>query len=278
MVTETSEAPASINHLKVAARTHEDAVKSVRRAKQRNDDDISIAVLEKTKDKLGRVLEGHLQNHPIWDSFLEPLKGVRGPQMAMVVAEIGSPWRFPGQPCSIRTKDTPNGHLSDPRYPIGSQCPREEWVDKDTEDGKTESELVRCVGVMETPRPHTGVRALMRYCNIAPDEKTKRVPRKQKNVKSLWNHRIKGSVIGPQGDDMGIAAQIIRHRVEPYRTIYDEAKARVREERPDEPDYKTETVAKYIALRALMGDLLIAMKRCMPLEDALPGVYIPSPR
>ena len=51
--------------------------------------------------------------------------------------------------------------------------------------------------------------------------------RKRKGKKADWVTEAPGILLGPQG----IADQIIRHRVEPYRSRYDHEKERIADER-----------------------------------------------
>lgn len=68
--------------------------------------------------------------------------------------------------------------------------------------------------------------------------------------------------------DVGLTDQIVRNRRNPYRKVYDEAKAKVEQEQPELPPYKRNNKAKVKAVQAFVDDLLIEWKRLV-VEEAL---------
>jgi hypothetical protein len=99
----------------------------------------------------------------------------------------------------------------------------------------------------------------------------------RKGFQSDWDPISRTALLMP---DVGIIAQIIKQRTPKYRDIYDAKKASVKAERPFFDTFaeakasgipnavfpgKVDTIAKYVAGKAFVGDLLIAWKELAPL-------------
>lgn len=84
----------------------------------------SVQDLVRVEERFARALRKALESHPLWP-WLEPLKGLAGPLTARVLACIQDPRRFPGQRCSEGHYLAPNGELGQP-CPVnvsGERCP-----------------------------------------------------------------------------------------------------------------------------------------------------------
>lgn len=249
-----------------------------------------VAGIEALEKQASRELGKALRNHPLWP-WLKPLKGVAGPRTARLIALIGDPRRFPGQPCT-------EGHYLPPSFPVGSPCPitksphadsalesetrdgvgepfdgtdalvesdrRNGSVDSspDSDDFSAESDALRarCPGIMLPPRTTTGTRSLWHYLGLhAVDGKA---PRFVAGRQADWNAKGKTLILGPEG----IADQIVRHRTSKYREIYDEVKAR-KLGLVDRP-IDAERIARKVAAKAFVADLLAEWKRIIEAEGA----------
>lgn len=255
--------------LSAYAKAFEGAQK-MRKASQSRKDYVAaewfFTIEKRCKNRLGH----ELRTYELWP-FLEPLKGLAGPLTARAIGEIGDPLRFPGQKCSM-------GHTLAPFYQPGTQClvtaiegePESEEangggdefsgteVAREFDDGpgvgdphttdetehESETKVVRCVGVMLSPRFGSGVRSLWHYAGLHVVRG--RLPRHIHEVQSSWKPALRVIALGPKG----LADQIIMHRCEPYRSKYDEAKERGK-------NHKT---SRIIAVKAFYGDLLIEWK------------------
>ncbi len=197
----------------------------------------------------GRRAQRALKKHELWP-FLEPLRGLRGPSVCLVIGMIRDPRRFPGQLCE-------KGHyLPAGLFPVGAPCPvlvtrngktaEGEEIEAerayDTEDGpfssangngdggETTEEAIAndlaggCGAPILEPRPYTGVRSLYHY--FALDVVNGKARRKVRGEQATFNPRGKALFLAPDG---GIAAQIVRHNCEPYVTVYREGKVRLLE-------------------------------------------------
>lgn len=198
--------------------------------------------------------------------------------MAKLLSGIRHPLRFPGQPCV-------HGHLLPTIFPVGTPCPL------------TDYEGVPCSAPLGPPRPGTGVRSLWHFLGLhcGPDGKA---PYRRRGVQADWNGDLRASLLMR---DFGIAAQIVRHKVEPYQTIYRTQKARLTQERggvalvgvsenfpgtsqqgrrarkvrgridglreiedvsgPAPRPFQLDDLARKIAVKAFVGDLLVEWKR-----------------
>ncbi len=255
--------------LSAYAKAFEDA-QQVRKASTLRGDLVAADMFFTVEQRLSRRLGKELKTHTLWP-FLEPLTGLAGPLTARAIAVIGDPRRFPGQQCSI-------GHTLPPMYEPGDQCPvtaTEKLTEIDGSAGggddlptadapteiearnggfsdtaaetATESETLvgRCVGVMRPPRPHSGVRSLWHYAGL--HVVNGQLPKRRKGTQIDWNPTLRTLALQPHG----IADQIIVHRTEPYRGLYDQARTRD----------KYHNVARTIIAKAFLGDLLVEWKR-----------------
>lgn len=217
-------------------------------------------------NRWSREVKKALKHHPLW-SFLSDLPGLAGPTTAYLIGQIRDPWRFPGQRCD-------EGHYLRPIFEVGEPCPIEVGLD-------SQSGADRCGAPCLRPRPGTGVRSLWHYCGLFPGAN------KQKNQSCSWDPELKGLCLAP---DFGLAAQIVRQKPEPYRTTYDDEKARLTRERgyrsdgervepvesPHESDasggdlpplIRLDRIARTIAVKQFVGDLLMAWKTVQNPED-----------
>lgn len=114
---------------------------------------------------------------------------------------------------------------------------------------------VVCVGRMLPPRTTTGVGSLWHYLGLHVVEG--KLPMRRKGRQADWHITGRSLVLG----DKGIAAQIVMQRTPKYRDIYDSAKERLKERSPEWPPIRVEKVARTIAAKAFIGDLLVEWKR-----------------
>jgi hypothetical protein len=71
--------------------------------------------LRPVEDAAGRRLTKALRQHPVWP-WLSQYPGLGGVHVAMLISIIGDPRRFPGQKCS-------EGHTMPPDFEVGDPCP-----------------------------------------------------------------------------------------------------------------------------------------------------------
>lgn len=234
-------------------------------------DDAVVASFERAETHLHRELTKTLRAHVLWP-WLEQFPGLGGAHTALVIGRIGDPRRFPGQRCS-------EGHYLPPIYAVASPCPvadrRSESENPTGEDHGLGADVVAdgsevlrgCVGVMDHPRPGTGVRSLWHWSGLHVADG--QLPKRRKGVKCSWEPRVRTSVLMKYG----IAYQIVNHRPQPYRDIYDAAKQRLTEERRFDhssendttagsalPPFRIDKTARIIAAKAFLGDLLTEWK------------------
>lgn len=218
-----------------------------------------VAGFEELEGQVQRDLARALRQHPLWP-WLAHYPGLGGGHTALVIACIGDPRRFPGQQCT-------QGHYHPAGLPVGSRC---SYVAASPDEDVVVlgNGAAQCPGTMLEPRTTTGVRAVWHYCGLMPGA------RKRKGVVNTWNTLAKTSCLQPGG----IAEQIVRHRVPKYRTMYDDAKTRLAERGQDPaqaaslcsdeiglhvevlPAWKVDQTARKIAVKAFVGDLLVAWK------------------
>lgn len=297
---------AATAHLNILGASFEDIQQSRLRASNRGDE-FSMESLLKLEKQLSYQLDKALKTHALWP-WLSQYKGLHGPRTARLIAAIGDPRRFPGQPCS-------EGHKLPPGFPVGSSCPitdfraenahesdvasgadgeadsdlanagstgfaepfRAGWCseieatdgadsspDTDETNGESEPARVRCPGIMLPPRTTTGTRSLWHYLGLHTVEG--RLPKLRKGVQGDWNTKARTLILGPDG----LRDQIVRQRTPKYRTIYDEAKAR-KLTLVDRP-IQAEMIARTIAVKAFLGDLLAEWKRVVGEAEDHPEV------
>jgi len=192
----------------------------------------------------GRRAQRALKQHELWP-FLEPLRGLRGPSVCLIIGMIRDPRRFPGQLCE-------KGHyLPAGLFATGAPCPVLIMAEEEDADRELESETSHspsfsgngngngggagtadrdecdmngccCAAPILPPRPYTGCRALYHYFGL--DVVNGKARRKVKGAQASFNPRGKALFLAPDG---GIAAQIVRHQCEPYLTKYQEGKTRL---------------------------------------------------
>ena len=208
-----------------------------------------LHVLEKQE---GHRAQRALKKHELWP-FLEPLRGLRGPSVCLVIGMIRDPRRFPGQLCE-------KGHyLPTGLFSVDTPCPvittngktvegeeTDEHAENDvhrgpssfangngdggttgTEEPSENDGLTGVCGVpILEPRPYTGVRSLYHYFGLDVGENGRARRKVRGKGQVTFNPRGKALFLAPDG---GIAAQIVRHGVEPYVTRYREEKPRLLE-------------------------------------------------
>ncbi len=168
-----------------------------------------IEGLAKLEAATRRATQKALKAHPLWP-WLEQFPGVRGTYTAYILHLIKDPRRFPGQQCE-------EGHYLPDIFVEGVPCPFEQ---------RAESELrAETCGAPLHGRRGTGVRSLWHYFGLHVIDGKR--ARKRKGKAADWVTEAPGILLGPQG----IADQIIRHRVEPWRSRYDHEKERIADER-----------------------------------------------
>jgi hypothetical protein len=217
--------------------------------------------LNEAFDASGKELKKVLTKEHELAPWLAPLKGMNGVQVAILLSRIRDPWRFPGQPCS-------DGHIWLPQLEVGSICPAVTY-DEDRKEGS-------CTGTIRPARPETGVRSVWHYCGLHVMENGSAAYHR-KGTRSDWDPVARTALLMP---DVGIIAQIIKQRTPKYRDIYDAKKDSVKATRPffdtmalakasGLPNAvfpgKVDTIAKYVAGKAFLGDLLMAWKELVPL-------------
>jgi hypothetical protein len=262
----------------------EDAQKTRLALTQRGVDPDLVKAVESVEKRLAARIKKAVAQHPL-GPWLAEHPGVGGVHTARILAMIGDPWRFPGQRCT-------NGHYSRPGAALSSI--EEVACEVVTVDGP-------CGGTMLPPRPGTGTRSLWHYFGLHVVDG--RAPRRTKGQQSDWNTKGKTALLMPGG----IAEQIVRLRVQPWREVYDTTKARLTAERgadgtresvrsvgaeavlvsgshrgatdgaeADAGDVggsvtglrpiQVEGIARKVAAKAFLGDLLAEWKRRDPLE------------
>lgn len=245
----------------------------------------SMAALE---TRLGRKVKRVLTDQPVWP-WLSQYPGLTGVHAARLVTMIGDPWRFPGRLCA-------EGHHHPHRAEAAVEGARMIGpVEPAGADRGHESESILgicglplaaggdCDAPLLPPRSSTGTRSLWHYLGLHPGA------RRRKGVKADWNIRAKTVCLMPGG----LADQIVRQRPEPYRTIYDDTKARLTRERGTDDQraidvdlgpaplttsgaeadgehvvevedglrpFQVDAIARKKAVKAFVADLLTAMK------------------
>jgi len=251
-----------------------------------------LAALKTEEDRIGRMLKRELRQHPLWP-WLETLPGLAGPLTARLIALIADPWRFPGRVCT-------QGHHVSLRY-TGDLCPA---VKKKQDDGEGESgpatdeqnalidddgggagdsvrapdDEVVCSAPIGPPRPGIGVASLHHYLGL--HVVGGRLPRRRKGVQGDWNPVGRVLCLGPKM----LADQIVLNKTPPYYDLQVALKERLLAERGDSRPATDERraslspihahrIAKTIAVKRFVGDLLIRWKLAWPLdavEEAAP--------
>jgi hypothetical protein len=76
-----------------------------------------VSDLQSTEDAVARALNKELRKQAVWP-WLAQFKGLGGVHVARLLAYMGNPHRFPGQMCTL-------GHHFAPMFPLDVQCPAE---------------------------------------------------------------------------------------------------------------------------------------------------------
>lgn len=200
------------------------------------------AELKRLEEQASRALKKSLKQHPLYP-WLQQHPGLAGPLTARLLAIIDDPRRFPGQACSM-------GHIRPPDYEVGSPCEVESHAGE------------RCPGVMLAPRTTTGTRSLRHYLGL--HAVNGKAPRRQRGVQADWHTKGKTLLLQPDG----LADQIIKHRTPKYRDVYDQTRARLERvvgcgegDLGDGPSSRAHWIARKVAVKEFVGDLLAEWKR-----------------
>ena len=164
-----------------------------------------------------RDLVKTLKRHALWD-WLEPHPGVRGAHIARLISMIGDPHRFPGRLCE-------DGHHlpSDWVGDCGKLC------------GEKGEAAHVCGAAVGPVRRGTGTRSVWHYFGVHVDANG-RAPKMRKGQQCTWTPMGRACLLQPDG----IADQIVRWRVEPWRGKYEATKQRVSFERGIVPSNEIE--------------------------------------
>jgi len=229
------------------------------------------------EDRLGRKIRAELERQPVWP-WLSEFPGLGGVHTARLIALIGDPHRFPGRQCDAGHHHSAADHHFEIDVPSG--CGYE------LADGTV------CAAPVGPVRRGTGTRSLWHYLGLHVVDG--RSPRKRKGQRVDWNPKGRTAVLMPGG----IADQIVRARVPVYRDLYDATKARLTNERAVgareiaalagplasegaevedrlAPEltvglrpFQIDAIARKVAAKAFVADLLAEWKRLLPVERA----------
>lgn len=111
-----------------------------------------------------------------------------------------------------------------------------------------------CGGVLLPPRTGTGVRSIWHYAGLHATARGK-LPKRRKGVVADWKPDLRTVCLQPHG----LADQIVLQRTPRYRDIYNEKKAA--KLLAEYPPWRADKVAKTVAVKAFLGDLLTEWKR-----------------
>lgn len=257
-------------------------------------------------ERLRRLLERELRRHVLWP-WLAPLTGLAGSRTAKVIAEIGDPWRFPGQRCTGAVDDRGRlvRHYFRPVFEPGEPCPVADPVPESdgagsgggaAGDGRAESSPeiesavgASCPGVMEKPRTNTGVRSVWHYFGLMPGDDG-RLAHRRGGVQCSYSPQRQSMVLGSLSGPDGIGNQIKMRRPQPYADVYDREKAHKLagevETRPESevtdglPRWRADRHGQILAAKKFVGDLLVEWKRRTDTSSGIesgPGAALPSP-
>lgn len=241
--------------------------------------------IKRAEDRESRLATEALQKHPLW-KWLEEHKGLRGVTTCLIMGLIRDPRRFPGQKCE-------KGHYLSAIFEVGASCPiqidseHESHEDADLTETARDSESKQfsgCGAPILASRSTTGVRSLWRYFGL--HVVNGHSARKQKGRQADFTPRGKALLLAP---DTGLASQIVRHQCEPWIDIYYKQKERLIEVQREipvvgrgqdgvasvvqgyevnhasgtRPLIAVDRLARKIAAKAFLGDLLTAWKDCL---------------
>lgn len=159
------------------------------------------------QETIDRALVKALRDHVLWE-WLDAHR-VRGVHVARFIGMIGNPHRFPGRKC-IAGHHLPCDWTSD--------CP--------IVGGEKGEKPTVCGASVGPIRQGTGTRPMWHYFGLHADANG-RAPRMRKGQQCTWDPMGRACLLQPGG----IAEQIVRHRQEPWRSVYDEKKDRLQLER-----------------------------------------------
>jgi len=199
-----------------------------------------------------RRVERLLRAHPLWP-FLADKPGLRGSLCGIVIVAIGNPHRFPGQRCS-------EGHYLPvvPGRDPWTSCPYILDADALPESDEKPGVEARCPGVALPPRPGNGVRSVWHFLGLhAVDGRS---PSRRRGQRCDWHPEARAALLA---EDTGLAAQILMKNCQPYKTIYDSTRQRL-EQRDELKPFQRDRIARKVAVKAFVGDLLTAWKQLSP--------------
>jgi hypothetical protein len=264
----------------------------------------AFAGMKTMEDQIARGLKRELRKHPLWP-WLSEYPGLAGPLTARLIAIIADPWRFPGRVCA-RGHHLSAAYTGELCPYVEVEDGGEEALEDDIasaavldggETGEKHAETERrsaCLAPIGPIRPGTGVASLWHYCGLHVVDG--RMPRPRRGVQADWHPQARVLLLGPNG----LADQIIKHKAEPYYGFYVETKDRLLRERGDSsigndsataslasgegadwtpaPDrvpgalsrIHAHRIARVVAVKRFLGDLLIEWKRVEPLREQNP--------
>lgn len=166
--------------------------------------------LHEMREMVGARMQKEMKRHVLWP-WLSQYAGVRGTHTARIVSMIGDPLRFPGKICAKGHHVALDHEGVCPHALMDDSGPKVVWVP--------------CGAEVGAARPGTGTRALWHYLGLhVVDGK---MPMRRKGVQCDWVPEGRTALLQPDG----VADHIIKHRVQPWRGLYDETKARLVRER-----------------------------------------------
>lgn len=194
--------------------------------------------IERSEDATKRKLGKLIREHPMADWLKEAR--TQGSRVAVILSAIRHPHRFPSQMCSEGC------HLI-PIFTPGDPCPcgTRPKQDEDPEP---------CEGIIRPPRDGTGCRALWKMAGLYPTAKN-RLPKYRRGEQGSHNNKMKTAILMPQG-----IAQQFYMQGSRYADVYYREKARLKKRSPELRDGHVETIARVIAAKAWLGDLLVEWK------------------
>jgi hypothetical protein len=253
-------------------------VQKVRLAMLQRGELVEAEVFRAVEGRMDRRISKALREHPIWP-WLSQFPGLGGVQTARLIALIANPHRFPGQRCS-EGHYLPAGADEDLAIEtapgVGGPCPLTWRLARGHRAGPAPADETPCTGILLPSRAGTGTRSLWHYLGLHVVDG--RSPRKVKGQRADWQPAGRTAVLMPGG----IADAIVKARTPVYRDIYDAAKSRLAETRGVEPPgeieapagpaplrpFQVDALAKKIAAKAFVGDLLRELKSCLPVEPS----------
>ena len=205
-----------------------------------------------SEEKVHRQLGKLLRSHPMGDWLVEAK--TCGARVAIILATIRNPHRFPSQKCNQGC------HLL-PTFNVGDPCPC--WTTAEVGE-----KAQPCDGIIQERRHGTGCRSLWHMMALYPIPSKNgdgpSLARRQKGEQSSFNQKAKTAILMPQG-----IAQQFYMQGSRYADVYYEAKERLAADpkNADKAPGWLDTTARVIAAKKWVGDLLIEWKRITPIEE-----------